>query len=807
MNIFPLTLIRCGGLPLGIWAPLSGGMPDWTALQNDEQVSAEKLLLAFDEALESLPNSDLRTTIYNARKDFYQRRKLPGSNFIASLQTGRVCSQILACIDLCQIAQKKKQDAAIEFEENLTANYLQLQSIAQGDFLPRALLFASHDLLASLSHFAKKTSTQFDKKDRRTALSLLQYLTRAVFKTSPLGRFTTVQCKTLTNADQEPDQSKNRQDLNRVEKMQENVLGESWERLESKTLVSPNVAILPAIYEVLLREPLFYYSLNISLNPCITQDQGTLKGDLCWIYFDGEREAFQKIEQDPVAELVIKLLLNKHRKMAYQAFLDSLKTEVDATETELQSFINQLIDIGLLEWELPERGLSPGWCGTLSNYLAYLPASQVLTETSYLLQWLRTAARTLPFQTIDEAQCLQRDSLQATKVFLEKYGSEMPPIQPEQIFFEDTAQNSPMEWPEGTIEKLINQLAECWRQNEFHALPAFMARLYDFAEKLLPDGEKIDFIEFSKRFLAQKSSTNAEAPKNPKNPGHRGKIGALLQVFKENGEYKAVVNALYPGGGKLFARWLPLFPESVSTQLEAWQNIENKTVASFPWQGWSNANFQPVVSSVSVAVPDGRMPNSKGGRVISIGDLAVCKNKQGIPQLIEKQSNEPIMFNDLGLEAPVTRPPVMQILWHLGVPVVSSEALLPEGYVSEIKDGIRHSNRLTFQSLVIARESWVLPQEVWEKLFSNGEIRAEKIGLGVAQLKEFGVTRRFFGQFVGDREKPQFYDMESPISMLLFEKNLRGGKGNLRLTEMIPSPEQWLGDRVGEFVVEFQVAG
>ena len=28
------------------------------------------------------------------------------------------------------------------------------------------------------------------------------------------------------------------------------------------------------------------------------------------------------------------------------------------------------------------------------------------------------------------------------------------------------------------------------------------------------------------------------------------KIGALLQVFKENGEYKAVVNAMYPGGGK-----------------------------------------------------------------------------------------------------------------------------------------------------------------------------------------------------------------------------------------------------------------
>jgi hypothetical protein len=94
---------------------------------------------------------------------------------------------------------------------------------------------------------------------------------------------------------------------------------------------------------------------------------------------------------------------------------------------------------------------------------------------------------------------------------------------------------------------------------------------------------------------------------------------------------------------------------------------------------------------------------------------------------------------------------------------------------------------------------------VWEPLFTvqPDTSQAERIGLGVAALKSMGIPTRFFGQFTSKREKPQFYDMNSPISMLLLEKNLRKKSGSFRLTEMLPLPEHWLGDRVGELVVEF----
>ena len=793
MKIFPMTLIRSGGLPLGIWTLLPCGIPDWAALLKFEQTATAQLLQAFDEAISNVPDSALRTAVYNARKDFFQRRKLPSVNFESNLRSEKNLAQLFDSLAFWHKIQQEKKAAENLFEQNLAANYNALQTISHHETLQRALLFASHDLLAALPVFAEKSVEKFDKKDRRTAFSLLQYLTRAIFKTSPLGRFTTVQVHRL-NATQAPSEG----------------VGD-W--FEAKPLVTPNVALLPSIYEVLLREPAFFQSLNVLLNPCIIQSSAIMKG-ASWLYFDGVQEAFQRIDPDPVADLVVKALFEHQRIMPFQTLIKFLGNEVDASPEALTALLIRLIDIGLLEWQLPERGLSPSWCGGLYNYLGYLPSSAVLTEAAYLLQWLRTGARTMSFQTIIEAQNLQRETHIAVKSFLEKHAGEMPPISPEQIFFEDVAQDHPVNLPAGVIEKLVGQLADCWQQKDFHAQPPFRTRIQRFAADFLAAGKTIDFLDFSKRFLeaggattkdeAATSGTEMPPPLQPAvYPRHKGKVGALLQIFKENGEYKAVVNAMFPGGGKLFARWLPLFSADVSAQIKNWQTEDAVETLAFSWQGWSNANFQPILSKISLAVPDARVGHLPGGREILLADLTVRKDAFGFPQLIDKQSNKQILFTDLGLEAPETRPPVMQVLWHLGVPFVSSESLLPERFGTELVAGIRHRHRLAFESLVLVRAAWELPPEAWGTLFVEGKSQAERIGLGVATLKYWGIPRQFFGRFTMRREKPQFYDLDSPISMLLLEKNLRGGSGNLHLTEMLPRPEHWLGDRVGEFVVEF----
>lgn len=632
MNLFPMTLIRSGGLPLEAWTPLVNGMPDWEALNVAEQDATAQLLRAFDEVLGFIQEPVLRTKIYNARKDFYQRRKAPAASLVALFQLEPGLTGLLETLQLWQSMQEAKVRAEQQFEQGLLENYRILQGLpaAWDEMMRKSLVFASHDLLSGLQGFEKKTGVAFDKRDRRSALALVQYLSRAVFKTSPLGRFTQVQAKAIRG-------------IQTSEKTEG-----AW--LEAKSMVTPNVALLPAIYEVLLKTPAFYQSLKVGLNPALKIGPNRAE----WLYFDGEEEAFQQFELDAVLSFILDLMLENGRIMPFSSLLEALEAGVEASLEDLDKLLFQLLAMGLLEWDLPEKGLSPSWCGSLYNYLGYLPSDPVLTEAAYLLQWLRTSGRVLPFQSVTDAQIHQKEALLEVKKFLEKHGGAMPPIPAEQLFFEDFARDEVFDLPEGDLELLVEDLRECWQQQETHLASPFRVRVCRFVESRMKVGESMDFLAFARQFLLFRQSETEAGAARPRLVRHKGKMGALLQVYREAGKTKAVVNALYAGGGKMFARWLPLFPSGVTEALRAWQSVNDPGVLEvpFPWQGWSNANFQPNFSGLSLAVPDGRVGHAKAGEAILMKDLWVLRGADGAAQLYDKQRNKVLQFVDLGLEAP-----------------------------------------------------------------------------------------------------------------------------------------------------------
>ncbi|MDX1911829.1 MAG: lantibiotic dehydratase, partial [Saprospiraceae bacterium] len=279
-----MVLIRSGGLPLQEWMSFVGtadGLePEW------QENAVQQLRNAFDEALLLLSESPLRTLVYNARKRFFQRQTL-SENTLSVIRAEKQLAGLNEGIRAWERALEQVQRQETSFEQDLLKNYSALQKLARNTSLQRALLFASHDLLDRLPDFAEKMPDQLDKKDRRTALSLFQYATRALFKTSPLSRFTTLQCLDLSGHE----------------------ITEWPDSLGEKVLVTPNVAILPAIYAVLLRDPAFFQSLRLVLNPCVTAVQKPLS----WVYFDGEKEAFQTLLPDTVVEYVVEKLLETHR--------------------------------------------------------------------------------------------------------------------------------------------------------------------------------------------------------------------------------------------------------------------------------------------------------------------------------------------------------------------------------------------------------------------------------------------------------------------------------------------------------------
>lgn len=774
-------LIRAGGLPLRWLEELANVRP---TTAEPESALAENLQSAFDAALQAVQPSPLRTAIYKARRDFFQKRKLPATGLQQQWHQHKAVPAIAVLLENLghwEELQKTGAQAAREYAQALLANYRHIQQVARNESICRALLFASHDLLRRLPAFAAKPVEQFNKKDRQTALSLLQYLTRAAAKTSPLSRFTTVDLKRI-GQEIEPE-------------------GDFLSSL--KPQVTPNVALLPALYEVLLREPAVQNAFAVSLNPCIVIGaQGRT-----WLYFDGENESFQQSAANPVVEKIIGILLENRRNIDFAHLVALLENEVEADTETLRHLLLELIDLGLLEWVLPEKGMSPGWCGALYQFLGFLPEPpQVAVDAASLLQWLRTAARTLPFQPIEVALEIQQEAVRMVQRFFEKYEAEAPNIPAEQIFFEDVAEIVTSDVPESAIHQLAGDLAACWKQRNKTLLPALRSKLYAFARERIAPGQSVDFLTLSKAFLnpAAEMAPPANAQGNAKTSESK-KIGALMQVFRdETGSYRAVVNGLFPGGGKLLARWLHLFAPEHTEQLKAWFSGGNNSLASFPWQGWSNANFQPAIAISNLLVPGGRTSGVKGSRQIFLGDLAIQSDISGF-HLINRDTDDRVVLTDLGLEAPESRPPVMQLLWHLGVPYVSLEALLPPQTWIQGGAGWKYKTRVGIGALVLSRKTWQIESNASKKWLDEKEDAAVFRRIS-AELAAMEIPRRFFARIPD--EKPRFFDAASPLSILLFTKLIQSGQ-SMYLTEMLPLPEQCVvnkdGLRAAEYVLEIEV--
>ncbi len=779
--VFPLTLVRTAGLPLEVTDRLAADFSEaCNALreaQKAQQNCTEALQNAFDQALNDLPGSPERTAVYNARRVFFQKQKLPAGSWPG--RSPQLQQAVQAWEQAVQTLKTARDRLHKQYEKTLRGSLNALGDIASMEIFQRGLLFASHDLLAQIPVFQNNTSGQFNKKQRQAALSLAQYAVRAATKTSPFSRFTSV---SLMNEEG----------------------GEStglWQA--GKVVVTPNVAILPLLYEALLQAPSFYRCLYVALNPGLQPESVGGQPYFKWLYFDGERESFQHTTATPMLEFLVETLKSRPGPVLFSEILTHLGEVLDAPPEARERFLLEILDFGLLEWQWPERGFSPSWSSGLYQFLGFLPSAEsVVIEAAALLQWLRGAARTLPFQPVAEARATQREALSQLRGFLEKNGITPPDISPEQIFYEDVEAPAECLVPPEILKGLADQLADCWQQKAQHPPGALKTRLWTFAREHFAEGPPPDFLTFCEQFFKNTAFENSpsDSPKALQIPRFKGKIGVLLQIFREQEEWRAVVNGLFPGGGKLMARWLHLLPPGASAALQKWWPED---AMAFPWQGWHNANFQAELGDTTLQVPGGRGPKRPN---IPLNRLHVQAGDKDI-YLTDGISGTPIRFSDLGLEAPETRPPAMQILAQLGLPGVSRELLLPEGSGwTNGGPGWRHCPRIEYELLVLERARW---QVSTEGLRQNWPTETADIFFRLREkLDAMEVPRRFFAQF--SNEKPQFFDQNSPLLMQLLAKKIRQHDGAVMLTEMLPLPDQCFVRqdgtlRAAEFVVEVEV--
>ncbi len=784
-DIFPLMLIRTAGLPLQ-WPANSNDSPDWSDIDfidaSDRlHAAASAARSAFEQEKDHLLSDDrLQKITTNTRR---RLRQEIGNTFILIDPYLRAQRPDLAhLVDNLNQEIEKQQTILTKirgmYAERMVEEHKRIIQYAGNQTIRHSLLFSSHSLLHDLPALAISNPVDWHKKERKTAAALLRYVVRASTKTTPFSRLATVSLQYLDRAPSDSDEMAS-------------VFS------TAKHIVTPNVALLPALYDMLLRDPAFFSTLGIRLNPSVQTSAGRYE----WLYFNGEQEGFQHIYKSTVLEIIQTFFEQHEKTVRFCDLTAALADEMEDKEDDIQSFVFQLIDYGWIEWIWPEKGLSAGWCGSLYNYLGFLPASSLLTDAAYLLQWLRTTARSISFQSVAEAREAQLEALSQCRTFFERYGGICPEIPPEHIFYEDVESPVQAQLPAEIVQKVTAELDEALQRAAPYRISGLRAELILFGQELLGEGESMPFLSFSRLFLEQKERN--KATEKFYDQLHLEKIGALVQFFKtETGEYGAVLNGLFPGGGKMMARWLHLFPAGVKEQLQNWWPDE---VLSFPWQDWTNANFQPVFAREGLTVPGGRVGAEQN---ISLRDLLVCKEADGL-QLREKTQGRRIVFSDLGLEDPNGRPPVIQILWHLGVPFISAGIFTDQAEWTVLQEGVRWRKRLEYQSLVLGRAAWLVSQQVWQSHLGNTSTEDVELFMAIrTMLSNWGVPRFFFAG--SKNEKTRFFDQNSPMLMQDFCKMIqRQVKEEIYLSEMLPTPEQWLAEfdgegRAAEWALEFR---
>lgn len=797
-TVFPMMLIRTGGLPLVQMKRLSA---NWQTAEERIWVGRKQvadahfsLQQAWDALLAALHHdSPLRTAVYNARKQFFQRQKQPAPALLQQLagQTdiaeANTLLQALARYELAQQAlDTTLLDHRQQVESALLRNFEVLQHIAANPNFQRALLFASHSLFKQLRPFGEKSVDKFGKKERQVALSVLQYATRMATKTSPLSRFTTVGWKKLDQLATKPAEHQE----------------------FDKTVVTPNVTLLEAIYTLLLTEPAFYRTLDLALNPCLV---ATGPEKYAWLYYDGAVESIQEAQASPLLDHLVEVLLENKRQLNYEKLLGHLTDNVEATAEALEAFIRDLADLGFLEWVLPENGLSPSWCSNLYQYLGFLSGTPLIVDTAALLHWLRTTARTFQYLAPEAVLEAQVAAAEQVRLFFEKYGQPEIRVPIESLFFEDATSEVTCSIPEEDLRVLLSQLADCWETRPPKTAPPDRAELANFIARHFTQHESIEFMAFCRQFMAgPPAATNADQAPAPNPAGELPQqaspnarvLGALIQPYRDKqGHWHAVVNHLFPGGGKLYARWLHLFPPTVQEALREWNFSSNQ--APFSWQSWSNANFQPPLYPVQLHLPGGRRLAQAPVANVYLGNIHIAQSASG-PCLWNADTGAPVVLTDLGLESPDSRPPAIQVVWRLGVPYVSVDALLPGDLWKPLYDeGIWYRARFEYRQLVLARAAWSVTPSVWKSWLMPDADWVDFFMRIREVLRALGVPALFFASFSG--EKPQYYDQNSPVLMVLFQKSLERGSGTLFLTEMLPQPAGAIAEQEGARAAEFAV--
>lgn len=359
IKIFPYSLVRYAGMDHRTFEAfkLKGSTE---LLQKNQHIIREKArlkLLLCDglyDLITTQTDDRFRQRLINLKRQVYNDKKITSQDLEGTtpLFPVELALQLKSYLFLEQSIANFHMANQSDFQHQLLGQYLKLQELASDPSLQNGLLLSSPVLLEQLSGYLKKEPNSFRQKEHRIGFSLLRYLTRMCFKTSPFSTFTYTGIMQLS-AEQ---QAGSKIGVQTIPKTPFKTI---------KNSVRLNNGLFEYLKTILIHHPRINELMLIRLNKT-----AIIKDDKIHFLINANNiESLQQLPAKGLQLLVFQLLKDNRPSIRLRQLLDQLLESVaEADLPAIKTYLFKLIASGLLETGMKTSGINPKWDDELLQY-------------------------------------------------------------------------------------------------------------------------------------------------------------------------------------------------------------------------------------------------------------------------------------------------------------------------------------------------------------------------------------------------------------------------------------------------------
>lgn len=691
-----------------------------------------------------------------------------------------------------------------------------LQEIAQNELLQNGLILSSPLLFEQLPAYIQKPPSQHKHKEAKLEFSLLRYVTRMCFKTSPFSTFTYTGTMLLHDQASIP----TTREINSHLKLNNHLFG--------------------YLLNILKWHPLLNEHLYISINTTAVEEAGKIK----FLINYSNIESFQQINTSTILQLIPYYI---HPKTTLHELISSLSTLTGITDSnEIKQYLLQLCATGYLELSTGISAIEENWSEALITFLQ--PIDEAI-EIIRMLQHLHTCKQqyeqmspTTRFNTLQQAASV----VNTTLLQLEQQAI-FPTHKPDQqnfqatyflhqefsarkIFYEDCYTTVPETLPATDVTPIIHKLeqllsrlspADPKRTEREHMLNFFLKHYtpqaqiplttfyHDYYQHVKKQGkptqqEEDPWITRLRQTLSSTEYTIRLTADDfpPATDNTQQSRAAFIQFFKDpiTQESAAVINSLLPGLGKVNGRFLSLFPADQTRAFNDYndQLYPNHIKAEISDGSIFNANCHPPLLPYQVVLPGGNSAFPEANR-IPVSNISV-KLDLDTNTLALATNGQPLYAFDLCLEAISGRSNLYQLLSHFNPDNRPSLRIIFK-LIDELHPPANDINiypRITFEdTIVLRRRTWEIrtasiptPQPAETNYHYYYRLHTWRTQHDLPPYTFLFLRKRHKKQKAGlnDDYKPQFIHFQQPLLIELWKKLLQRAGEYIYLEEVLPDP-------------------